>query len=116
MKFVISFDYSVMKAWVWEKLGWLYHSVEKNSTEACKVLQKAAAQKISPKARVGALYFLGQVHFDNGTTDPSKYKLAQSFRRHAAFNSYIPGTATVLNVNTPRTQNYDPTVGIRVRF
>jgi predicted porin len=28
----------------------------------------------------------------------------------------IPGTATVLNVNTARTQNYDPTVGIRVRF
>jgi hypothetical protein len=28
----------------------------------------------------------------------------------------IPGTATVVNVNTARTQNYDPTVGIRVRF
>jgi predicted porin len=28
----------------------------------------------------------------------------------------IPGTTTVLNVNTARTQNYDPTVGIRIRF
>ena len=28
----------------------------------------------------------------------------------------VPGTATVLNVSTARTQNYDPTVGIRIRF
>jgi hypothetical protein len=28
----------------------------------------------------------------------------------------IPGTTTILNVNTARTQNYDPTVGIRIRF
>jgi predicted porin len=28
----------------------------------------------------------------------------------------VPGTATVLTVNTARTQNYDPTVGIRIRF
>jgi hypothetical protein len=28
----------------------------------------------------------------------------------------IPGTATVVNLNTQRTQNYDPTVGIRIRF
>jgi hypothetical protein len=28
----------------------------------------------------------------------------------------LPGTATVLTVNTARTQNYDPTVGIRIRF
>jgi predicted porin len=28
----------------------------------------------------------------------------------------IPGTTTVVNVNTARTQNYDPTAGIRVRF
>ena len=28
----------------------------------------------------------------------------------------VPGTATVLNVSTGRTQNYDPTVGIRIRF
>ena len=28
----------------------------------------------------------------------------------------VPGTTTALSVNTARTQNYDPTVGIRVRF
>ena len=28
----------------------------------------------------------------------------------------IPGTATAVSVNTARTQNYDPTVGIRIRF
>jgi hypothetical protein len=28
----------------------------------------------------------------------------------------IPGTTAVVSVNTARTQNYDPTVGIRVRF
>ncbi len=28
----------------------------------------------------------------------------------------IPGTTTAFSVNTARTQNYDPTVGIRVRF
>jgi predicted porin len=31
-------------------------------------------------------------------------------------NIVIPGTTTVVSVNTPRTQNYDPTVGVRVRF
>jgi predicted porin len=29
---------------------------------------------------------------------------------------FIPGTATTVSVNTARTQNYDPTVGIRIRF
>jgi hypothetical protein len=28
----------------------------------------------------------------------------------------IPGTTTTVSVNTARTQNYDPTVGIRIRF
>jgi predicted porin len=28
----------------------------------------------------------------------------------------VPGTTTVVSVNTARTQNYDPTVGIRIRF
>jgi predicted porin len=28
----------------------------------------------------------------------------------------IPGTTTAISVNTARTQNYDPTVGIRIRF
>ena len=28
----------------------------------------------------------------------------------------IPGTTTVVSANTARTQNYDPTVGIRIRF
>jgi predicted porin len=28
----------------------------------------------------------------------------------------IPGTTTAVSVNTARTQNYDPTVGIRIRF
>ena len=28
----------------------------------------------------------------------------------------IPGTTTAVTVNTARTQNYDPTVGIRIRF
>jgi predicted porin len=28
----------------------------------------------------------------------------------------IPGTTTILTVNTARAQNYDPTVGIRIRF
>jgi predicted porin len=31
-------------------------------------------------------------------------------------NVVVPGTTTVFNVNTARTQNYDPTVGIRIRF
>jgi predicted porin len=31
-------------------------------------------------------------------------------------NVVIPGTTTVVSVNTARTQNYDPTAGIRVRF
>jgi hypothetical protein len=31
-------------------------------------------------------------------------------------NVAIPGTTTVVSVNTSRTQNYDPTVGIRIRF
>ena len=31
-------------------------------------------------------------------------------------NVAIPGTTTVVSVSTPRTQNYDPTVGIRIRF
>ena len=30
--------------------------------------------------------------------------------------AFIPGTATAVSVNTARTQNYDPTVGIRIRF
>jgi hypothetical protein len=30
--------------------------------------------------------------------------------------AFIPGTATPVSVNTARTQNYDPTVGIRIRF
>ena len=29
---------------------------------------------------------------------------------------FIPGTTTAVSVNTARTQNYDPTVGIRIRF
>jgi predicted porin len=29
---------------------------------------------------------------------------------------FIPGTTTPVSVNTARTQNYDPTVGIRIRF
>ena len=29
---------------------------------------------------------------------------------------FIPGTGTAVTVNTARTQNYDPTVGIRIRF
>jgi predicted porin len=29
---------------------------------------------------------------------------------------FIPGTTTAISVNTARTQNYDPTVGIRIRF
>ena len=28
----------------------------------------------------------------------------------------IPGTSTTYSVNTARTQNYDPTVGVRIRF
>ena len=28
----------------------------------------------------------------------------------------IPGTTTAISVNTARTQNYDPTVGVRIRF
>jgi hypothetical protein len=31
-------------------------------------------------------------------------------------NVVVPGTTTVVSVNTARTQNYDPTVGIRIRF
>jgi hypothetical protein len=31
-------------------------------------------------------------------------------------NVVIPGTTTVVSLSTPRTQNYDPTVGIRIRF
>ena len=30
--------------------------------------------------------------------------------------AFIPGTTTTVSVNTARTQNYDPTVGIRIRF
>ena len=30
--------------------------------------------------------------------------------------AFIPGTTTAVSVNTARTQNYDPTVGIRIRF
>ena len=30
--------------------------------------------------------------------------------------AFIPGTPTPVSVNTARTQNYDPTVGIRIRF
>ena len=30
--------------------------------------------------------------------------------------TFIPGTTTAVTVNTARTQNYDPTVGIRIRF
>ena len=30
--------------------------------------------------------------------------------------AFIPGTAMAVSVNTVRTQNYDPTVGIRIRF
>ena len=29
---------------------------------------------------------------------------------------FIPGTTTAISVNTGRTQNYDPTIGIRIRF
>lgn len=28
----------------------------------------------------------------------------------------IPGTTTAVSLNTARTQNYDPTAGIRIRF
>jgi predicted porin len=31
-------------------------------------------------------------------------------------NVIIPGTTTIVSANTARTQNYDPTVGIRIRF
>jgi predicted porin len=30
--------------------------------------------------------------------------------------TFIPGTTTAISVNTARTENYDPTVGIRIRF
>ncbi len=40
--------------------------------------------------------------------------LANGFFSTSSF--VIPGTATVVNVNTAHTQNYDPTVGIRIRF
>jgi predicted porin len=30
--------------------------------------------------------------------------------------AFIPGTTTPISVNTARTQNYDPTVGLRIRF
>ena len=30
--------------------------------------------------------------------------------------AFIPGTTKTISVNTARTQNYDPTVGIRIRF
>jgi hypothetical protein len=40
--------------------------------------------------------------------------LANSFFSTASY--VIPGTATAVSVNTARTQNYDPTVGIRIRF
>jgi hypothetical protein len=40
--------------------------------------------------------------------------LANGFFSTATY--IIPGTTTVVSVNTARTQNYDPTVGIRIRF
>jgi predicted porin len=40
--------------------------------------------------------------------------LANGFFSTATYT--VPGTATVYSVNTARTQNYDPTVGVRIRF
>ena len=40
--------------------------------------------------------------------------LANGF--YSTSSAVVPGTATVITVNTARTQSYDPTVGIRIRF
>jgi hypothetical protein len=40
--------------------------------------------------------------------------LANGFFSTATY--IVPGTTTAVSVNTARTQNYDPTVGIRIRF
>jgi predicted porin len=104
-----------------EAMGGFYYQDQNNfNTSACTGSGAFISNNRCAGSQTGLSFLLdwkplGRVDVYAGVLVSNVYGgLANGF--FSTSTVVIPGTTTAISVNTARTQNYDPTVGIRIRF